>query len=109
MSDIIEEYAQMDGPTILMVDEVLPMTSDSRDNNVTYDWSSLKLSNKVDVIMAVSPSSGYSVQDQQFQVIPPCHPNIFTLQLKQKYRNFAELDRLLSCLKRHHKDLTSGE
>ena len=103
MSHIIEEYSKLEGPTILMVDEVLPWTGPNQET----DWSNLKPSSQVDLIMAVSPAPTFGSYDgQAFQVIPPAsQPAIFTQQLLEPYRNFAELDRLLSCLKCHLVDL----
>ena len=104
MSHIIQEYSKLEGPTILMVDEVLPWTGP----NSETDWSNLKPSSQVDLIMAVSPAPTWGSSGQPFQVIPPAsQPTIFTQQLLEPYRNFAELDRLLSCVKSHHKDLSS--
>ena len=86
-----------------MVDEVLPWTGPRNET----DWSNLKPSSQVDLIMAVSPAPP-SLSGQPFQVIPPAsQPTIFTQQLLEPYRNFAELDRLLSCLKSHYEDLSS--
>ena len=108
MSHIIEEYSKLEGPTILMVDEVLPWTGDSRLTDI-HDWSNLKLSSQVDLIMAVSPAPTWLTSfGQPFKVIPPAlQPTIFTQHLVEPYRNFAELDRLLSCVKSHQKDLSS--
>ena len=90
-----------------MVDEVLPWTGPKGKTN-NHDWSNLKPSSQVDLIMAVSPAPTYGSEGQTFQVIPPAsQPTIFSQQLLEPYRNFAELDRLLSCLKCHHKDLSS--
>ena len=106
MSHIIEEVSKMDGPTILMVDEVLPYADKKKSGEtVIYDWSSLKLSSEVDVIIALSPAPNDN--GDQFQVIPPSHPLIYTQQLLHKFRCFAELDRLLSCMKSH--SLSNGE
>ena len=89
-----------------MVDEVLPWTVNS-DKNDIHDWSNLELSSQVDLIMAVSPAPTWGSEGQPFQVIPPAsQPTIFSQQLLEPYRNFAELDRLLSCVKSHHKDLS---
>ena len=86
-----------------MVDEVLPWTGPKKES----DWSNLKISSQVDLIMAVSPAPTFGTFGQSFQVIPPAsQPTIFTQHLVEPYRNFAELDRLLSCLKRHLKDLS---
>ena len=105
MSHIIQEYSKLEGPTILMVDEVLPWTGPQEETDI-HDWSNLKPSSQVDLIMAVSPAPTFAFDGQPFQVIPPAsQPTIFTQQLLEPYRNFAELDRLLSCVKRHHKDL----
>ena len=107
MSHIIEEYSKLEGPTILMVDEVLPWTGPEERTENIHDWSNLELSSQVDLIMAVSPAPTYGYSGQPFQVIPPAlQPTIFTQHLVEPYRNFAELDRLLSCLKSHHKDLS---
>ena len=96
----------MEGPTILMVDEVLPWTGPQEETDI-HDWSNLKPSSQVDLIMAVSPAPTWGSSGQAFQVIPPAsQPTIFTQQLLEPYRNFAELDRLLSCLKCHHEDLS---
>ena len=85
-----------------MVDEVLPWTGPRNET----DWSNLKPSSQVDLIMAVSPAPTYASFGQVFQVIPPAsQPTIFTQHLVEPYRNFAELDRLLSCIKCHQKDL----
>ena len=85
-----------------MVDEVLPWTGPNEET----DWSNLKPSSQVDLIMAVSPAPTYGGFGQAFQVIPPAsQPTIFTQHLVEPYRNFAELDRLLSCVKSHQKDL----
>ena len=91
-----------------MVDEVLPWTGPQRETD-THDWSNLKVSSQVDLIMAVSPAPTYgNFSGQPFQVIPPAsQPTIFTQHLVEPYRNFAELDRLLSCLKCHQNDLSS--
>ena len=89
-----------------MVDEVLPWTGDSRKTDI-HDWSNLKPSSQVDLIMAVSPAPTWGTSGQAFQVIPPAsQPTIFTQHLVEPYRNFADLDRLLSCVKSHHKDLS---
>ena len=105
MSHIIEEYSKLEGPTILMVDEVLPWTGSQGETDI-HDWSNLELSSQVDLIMAVSPAPTYVLSGQLFQVIPPAsQPTMFTQQLLEPYRNFAELDRLLSCVKSHQKDL----
>ena len=88
-----------------MVDEVLPWTGPQGETDI-HDWSNLELSSQVDLIMAVSPAPTWDSYGQPFQVIPPAsQPTIFTQHLVEPYRNFAELDRLLSCLKCHHKDL----
>ena len=85
-----------------MVDEVLPWVG----RNKETDWSNLKPSSQVDLMMAVSPAPTYGSIGQPFQVIPPAsQPTMFTQQLLEPYRNFAELDRLLSCVKSHQKDL----
>ena len=106
MSHVIQEYSKLEGPTILMVDEVLPWTGPQEDTDI-HDWSNLKPSSQVDLIMAVSPAPTYVTYGQAFQVIPPAsQPTIFTQHLVEPYRNFAELDRLLSCLKSHQKDLS---
>ena len=106
MSHIIEEYCKLEGPTILMVDEVLPWTGPKDDPDIN-DWSKLELSSQVDLIMAVSPAPTYARSGQAFQVIPPAsQPTIFTQHLVEPYRNFAELDRLMSCVKSHQKDLS---
>ena len=90
-----------------MVDEVLPWTGDPRRTDI-HDWSNLKPSSQVDLIMAVSPAPTYGTFGQPFQVIPPAsQPTIFTQHLVEPYRNFAELDRLLSCVKSHLKGLSS--
>ena len=90
-----------------MVDEVLPWTGPSNETDI-HDWSNLKPSSQVDLIMAVSPAPTYQAYGQAFQVIPPAsQPTIFTQHLVEPYRNFAELDRLLSCVKSHQKDLSS--
>ena len=87
-----------------MVDEVLPWTGP----NSETDWSNLKPSSQVDLIMAVSPAPSYNAPGQAFQVIPPAsQPTMFTQQLLEPYRNFAELDRLLSCVNCHLEDLSS--
>ena len=86
-----------------MVDEVLPWTGPNRE----ADWSNLKPSSQVDLIMAMSPALEYHYPaGPPFQVKPPASQRtIYTQQLLEPYRNSAELDRLLSCLKCHHKDL----
>ncbi len=92
-----------------MIDEVLPWTGPQEETDI-HDWSNLELSSQVDLIMAVSPAPTYGGfgPGQPFQVIPPAsQPTIFTQHLVEPYRNFAELDRLLSCLKSHQKDLSS--
>ena len=105
MSHIIQEYSKLEGPTILMVDEVLPWTGPREETDI-HDWSNLKVSSQVDLIMAVSPAP-LSFSGQPFQVIPPAsQPTIFTQHLVEPYRNFAELDRLLSCVKSHQKELS---
>ena len=90
-----------------MVDEVLPWTGPRNET----DWSNLKPSSQVDLIMAVSPAPTYGYPGALFQVTPPpaSQPTqlIFTQHLVEPYRNFAELDRLLSCVKSHQKDLSS--
>ena len=89
-----------------MVDEVLPWTGPQEETDI-HDWSNLELSSQVDLIMAVSPAPSYGSFGQPFQVIPPAsQPTIFTQHLVEPYRNFAELDRLLSCMKYHHKVLS---
>ena len=90
-----------------MVDEVLPWTGPQEETDI-HDWSNLKPSSQVDLIMAVSPAPTYGyLVGQPFQVIPPAsQPTIFTQHLVEPYRNFAELDRLLSCVKSHLKDLS---
>ena len=113
ISHIIEETSKLEGPTILMVDEVLPWTCSATKTSGSkkiHDWSNLELSTKVDVIMAVSPAPiPYAASRGLFQVIPPSQTNIYTQQLFLQHRNFAELARLLSCVKYHHKDLSVGE
>ena len=94
----------MEGPTILMVDEVLPNAPEKKSGeNLIYDWTSLELSPKVDLIMAVSPAP--MSFGQSFQLKPPTHPTIFSHQMLEGHRNFAQLHRLLSCVKIHNKDL----
>ena len=91
-----------------MVDEVLPWTGSATKTSggkTIHDWSNLELSTKVDVIMAVSPAPTYGASYEPFQVIPPSQTNIYTQQLFQQHRNFAELAWLLSCIKIHQKDL----
>ena len=111
MNHIIEEKSQMAGPTILMVDELLPWTGSatktSGGKNI-YDWSSLQLSPKVDVLMAVAPAPSWVSSKEQFQLRAPSHPTIYTQQLLQQHRNFAQLARLLSCIK-CHLDVLSGK
>ena len=98
----------MEGPTILMVDEVFPQAPKKKSGeNLIYDWTSLELSPKVDLIMAVSPAP--SLDGQSFQLKPPTHPNLFSHQMLEGHRNFAQLHRLLSCVKVHNKDLPSGK
>ena len=107
MSMIIKEYSQeLDGPIILMVDEVLPLASykESGDTAI-FDWTSLEVSPKVDLFMAVSPAPLIRGQSASIQVIPPSHPTIFSHHLLEGHRNFAQLNRLLSCLKHHNKVL----
>ena len=85
-----------------MVDEVLPWTGPNKET----DWSNLKPSSQVDLIMAVSPAPTWDSEGHPFKVITPAsQPTIFTQHLVEPYRNFAELDRLLSCLKCHLVDL----
>ena len=109
LNQIIQDYSQKNGPTILMIDEVLPMTGSSEEilgETVTYDWSSLKMSDKVDVVMALSPAPTYwRGLGKHFKIVPP--PNMYSQQLLHKYRNFAQLDKLLSCIKCHQNDLSS--
>ena len=105
MNQIIEDYSQKNEPTILMIDEVLPWTGPQEETDI-HDWSTLKISSQVDLIMAVSPAPIVTSSGQPFQVIPPAsQPTMFTQQLLEPYRNFAELDRLLSCVKSHQKEL----
>ena len=94
-----------------MVDEVLPYSGSAAKTSggkKIHDWSNLELSTKVDVIMAVSPAPTFGGREP-FQVIPPSQTNIYTQQLFQQHRNFAELAWLLSCIKCHQKDLKIGE
>ena len=109
MSNIIKEYSQeLDGPIILMVDEVLPLAPRKKSGDTTiYDWTSLEVSPKVDLFMAVSPAPLITGKSASIQVIPPSHPTIFTHRLLEGHRNFAQLNRLLSCLKHHNKVLPS--
>ena len=109
MSNIIKEYSQeLDGPIILMVDEVLPLAPEKESGETkVYDWTSLEISPKVDLFMAVSPAPLISGKSASTQVIPPSHPTIFSQQLLEGHRNFAQLNRLLSCLKHHNKVLPS--
>ena len=112
MSHIIEEASKLEGPTILMVDEVLPWTGSATKTSggkTIHDWSNLELSTKVDVIMAVSPAPTSGFSQEPFQVISPSQTNIYTQQLFLQHRNFAELARLLSCVKSHQKDLEFSE
>ena len=89
-----------------MVDEVLPWTGPRNETDI-HDWSNLKPSSQVDLIMAVSPAPTFGTGGKPFQVIPPAsQPTMLTQQLLEPYRNFAELDRLLSCIKYHHDDLS---
>ena len=107
MSNIIKEYSQeLDGPILLMVDEVLPLAPRkiSGDTDI-YDWTSLEVSPKVDLFMAVSPAPLILDTSASIQVIPPSHPTIFSHRLLEGHRNFAQLNRLLSCLKHHNKVL----
>ena len=61
-----------------MVDEVLPGTGPKKET----DWSNLKPSSQVDLIMAVSPAPTWGSYGQAFQVIPPAsQPTIFSQQL----------------------------
>ena len=95
-----------------MVDEVLPWTGSATKTSggkTIHDWSNMELSTKVDVIMAVSPAPTYGASYESFQVIPPSQTNIYTQQLFQQHRNFAELAWLLSCIKYHQKDLKRSE
>ena len=95
-----------------MVDEVLPYSgsaSKTSGGKIIHDWSNLELSTKVDVIMAVSPAPTYAYSVEPFQVIPPSQTNIYTQQLLEQHRNFAELATLLSCIKSHDKDLSLSE
>ena len=41
------------------------------------------------------------------QLIPPSHSTMFSHQLLEGHRNFAQLHRFLSCLKHHNKVLAS--
>ena len=105
MSELIKTYSDMEGPTILMVDEVNPKAPEKKyGGNLIYDWTSLELSPKVDLIMAVSPAPNMRT-GQSFQLLPPTHPTIFTHQMLEGHRNFAQLHRLVSCVKVHNKDL----
>ena len=106
MNHIIRKISQMACPTILMVDELLPYSSGSATKTSggkqIYDWSSLQLSPKVDVLMAVAPAPSFIAGlNEQFQLIAPSHPTIYTQQLLQQHRNFAQLARLLACIKCH--------
>ena len=107
MSNIIKEYSQeLDGPIILMVDEVLPLAPENDSGDTTiFDWTSLEVSPKVDLFMAVSPAPLIIGGSVSSQVIPPFHPTILSHQLLEGHRNFAQLNRLLSCLKHHNKVL----
>ena len=106
MSNIIKEYSQeLDGPIILMVDEVLPLAPEKESGSGIFDWTSLEVSPKVDLFMAVSPAPLISGRSASIQVIPPSHPTIFSHRLLEGHRNFAQLNRLLSCLKHHNKVL----
>ena len=107
MSNIIKEYSQeLDGPITLMVDEVLPLALEKVSGETqVFDWTSLELSPKVDLFMAVSPAPLIVWKYASIQVIPPSHPTIFSYRLLEGHRNFAQLNRLLSCLKHHNKVL----
>ena len=107
VSHIIKELSkEMNGPTILMLDEVLPFTYNATaTETLIFDWSSLELTSNVDLFMAVSPAP--TLQGQSYQLIPPSQPIILSQQLMEGYRNFAQLDRLLSCLKHHNGNLPS--
>ena len=106
MSNIIKEYSQeLDGPIILMVDEVLPLAPVKESGSRILDWTSLEVSPKVDLFMAVSPAPLIAGNSASIQVIPPSHPTIFSHRLLEGHRNFAQLNRLLSCLKHHNKVL----
>ena len=109
MSNIIKEYSQqLDGPIILMVDEVLPLAAPKESGeSMIFDWTSLEVSPKVDLFMAVSPAPFVIGISASIQVIPPSHPTIFSHRLLEGHRNFAQLNRLLSCLKHHNKVLPS--
>ena len=110
MSNIIKEYSQeLDGPILLMVDEVLPLAPEKESGEtLVYDWTSLELSPKVDLLMAVSPAPLVgNPSTSSSQLIPPSHSTMFSHQLLEGHRNFAQLHRLLSCLKHHNKVLKS--
>ena len=105
MSNIIKEYSQeLDGPIILMVDEVLPLAPRKKSGEIeVYDWTSLELSPKVDLLMAVSPAPLVANPSiSSIQLIPPSHSTMFSHQLLEGHRNFAQLHKLLSCLKHHN-------
>ena len=109
MSNIIKDYSQeLDGPIILMVDEVLPLAPQKISGETqVFDWTSLEVSPKVDLFMAVCPAPMIIRESASIQVIPPSHPTIFSHRLLEGHRNFAQLNRLLSCLKHHNKVLPS--
>ena len=67
--------------------------------NVKCDWSNLKFTDNVDVLMAVNPQGiGFN---ERFEVIMPTNENTFAKRLVGKHRNDPSISALLD----HYKAL----
>ena len=87
-----------DSRSILMIDEVVGKNQ-LGEINVKCDWSNLKFTDNVDVLMAVNPQGiGFN---ERFEVIMPTNENTFAKRLLGKHRNGPSISALLD----HYKAL----
>ena len=91
--------------TILLVDEVHPMSKEEEDKNASKaDWSSLRSLEGVDFIVSLST---FASSEEVWEVVPPTDSRVLSHRLTTPHRNCAEIARYLK-FQLHHEYTMNG-
>ena len=99
--------------TILLVDEVQPMTRNERDlkfelGSTKADWSSFTSREGVDFIIALS-ATNYNNKNTKYKVVPPTDSRTLSKRLTTPHRNCKEIETFFKYYVHHHgSDYLSG-
>ena len=93
LSSLSAQHPHSSSHTIILLDEVSPMSKEEEEENADKaDWSSLKSREGVDFIVALSTFSG---NEALIKVTPPTDRSVLCKRLTTPHRNCAQVATLL--------------